>query len=253
MTSTGRAGLVIAVDGPSGSGKSSAARGAALALGLRYLDTGAMYRAVTLWMLRHGVDVADPAAVAASAQQPVIEIGTDPDQPGGPAVLLDGAEVTGPVRSREVSNAVSAVSAVPEVRARLVAMQRAIIASSVDPAREPGEAGGAGRGDGSRPGIVVEGRDIGTVVVPDAPVKVFLTASEATRAARRTRDMAADPAATLTVTQQELTRRDRLDSTRAASPLLKAADAVEIDSTQLSLEEVIAQIVALAQQRVVSA
>ena len=260
MTSTGRAGLVIAVDGPSGSGKSSAARGAARALGLRYLDTGAMYRAVTLWMLRHGVDVADPAAVAASAQRPVIEIGTDPDEPGGPAVLLDGAVVTGAIRSREVSNAVSAVSAVPEVRARLVAMQRAIIAGSVDPARTSREAGGPSREHGGlsrehggRAGIVVEGRDIGTVVVPEAPVKVFLTASEATRAERRTRDMAADPAATLSVTQQELTRRDRLDSTRVASPLLKADDAVEIDSTQLSLDEVIAQIVALAQERAVSA
>jgi cytidylate kinase len=212
-----------------------------------------MYRAVTLWMLRHGVDVEDGAAVAANVQRPVIEVGTDPDEPGGPTVLLDGAVVTEPIRAREVSNAVSAVSAVPEVRARLVAMQRSIIADSVDPARTPSEAGMTGRGDGSRAGIVVEGRDIGTVVAPDAPVKVFLTASEAARAERRTRDMAADPAATLTVTQQEMTRRDRLDSSRAASPLLKAADAVEIDSTQLSLDEVIAWIVALAQQRAVSA
>ena len=258
MTSTGRAGLVIAVDGPSGSGKSSAARGAARALGLRYLDTGAMYRAATLWMLRHGVDVADPAAIAASAPRPVIEVGIDPDGPGGPAVVLDGDVVTGPIRSREVSNAVSAVSAVPDVRARLVAMQRSIIASAADPgpaAREPGSPGGeASRGGDGRPGgIVVEGRDIGTVVAPDAQVKVFLTASEAARAERRTRDLEADPAATLTVTQQEMTRRDRLDSTRAASPLLKAPDAVEIDSTRLGLDEVIAQIVALAQQRAVSA
>lgn len=253
MTRTGRAGLVIAVDGPSGSGKSSAARGAARALGLRYLDTGAMYRAVTLWMLRHGVDVADLAAVAGRAQQPVVEVGTDPDEPGGPTVILDGAVVTEEIRSREVSNAVSAVSAVPEVRARLVAMQRSVIGTAVDPSRAPLGEDGADRGGGKRAGIVVEGRDIGTVVAPDAQVKVFLTASEATRAERRTRDMAADPAATLTVTQQEMMRRDRLDSTRAASPLLKAADAVEIDSTRLSLDEVIAQIVVLAQQRAVSA
>jgi CMP/dCMP kinase len=253
VTSTGRAGLVIAVDGPSGSGKSSAARGAARALGLRYLDSGAMYRAVTLWMLRHGVDVADPAAVADRVQQPAIEVGTDPDEPGGPAVFLDGAVVTAEIRDRAVSNAVSAVSAVPEVRARLVAMQRSIIAGAIDAGREPADDSGADRGAGKRSGIVVEGRDIGTVVAPDAQVKVFLTASEATRAERRTRDLAADPAATLTVTQQEMGRRDRLDSTRAASPLLKAGDAVEIDSTRLGLDEVIAQIVALAQRRAVSA
>ena len=259
MTSTGRAGLIIAVDGPSGSGKSSAARGAARALGLRYLDTGAMYRAATLWMLRHDIDVTDPAAVAVSAHRPVIEVGTDPDEPDGPAVILDGAVVTAPIRTREVSNAVSAVSAVPAIRARLVAMQRSIIAASVRGASAPEEAGGPGggggpaRGDGGTSGIVIEGRDIGTVVVPEAQVKVFLTASEATRAQRRTKDMADDPAATLRVTQREMTRRDRLDSTRSASPLLKADDAVEIDSTRLGLDEVIAQIVALAQQRTVSA
>ncbi len=253
MTSTGRTGLVIAVDGPSGSGKSSAARGAARALGLRYLDSGAMYRAMTLWMLGHGVDVADPAAVAARVQEPAIVVGTDPDEPGGPAVFLDGAVVTGDIRSREVSNEVSAVSAVPEVRSRLVAMQRSVIASAVEPGREGSDDASRVREAGKRSGIVVEGRDIGTVVAPDAQVKVFLTASEATRAERRARDMAADPAATLTVTRQEMGRRDRLDSTRAASPLLKAGDAVEIDSTRLSLDEVIAQIVALAQQRAVSA
>jgi CMP/dCMP kinase len=253
VTSTGRAGLVIAVDGPSGSGKSSAARGAARALGLRYLDTGAMYRAATLWMLQHGVDVADPAAVAASAQRPVIEVGTDPDEPEGPAVILDGAVVTGLIRTREVSNAVSAVSAVPEIRARLVAMQQAIIAEACAPA-EPGPDGESGGREQGRPaGIVVEGRDIGTVVAPDAPVKVFLTASESTRAERRTKDMTADPAATLDVTQQEMLRRDQLDSTRAASPLQKADDAVEIDSTRLGLDEVIARIVALAHERAVSA
>lgn len=256
MTSTDRTGLVIAVDGPSGSGKSSAARGSARALGLRYLDTGAMYRAVTLWMLQHGVDVGDAAAVAASAERPVVEVGTEPGEPGEPAVLLDGAVVTGPIRSREVSNAVSAVSAVPEVRARLVAMQRSIIARAADPSVAPREAGraggaaiGAGIGAAIGAGIVVEGRDIGTVVAPEAPVKVFLTASEAARAQRRARDLAADPEATLTITQQEMTRRDRLDSTRVASPLVKAADAVEIDSTQLGLDQVIARIVGLAEQR----
>jgi cytidylate kinase len=217
--------LVIAVDGPAGSGKSSAAKGAARALGLRYLDTGAMYRAMTWWMLRSGVPVDDAAAVAARADAPVIEAGTDPD---APTISVDGTDVSGPIRTREVSNAVSAVSSVPAVRERLVALQREVI----------------GGGD-----IVVEGRDIGTVVAPDAPVKVFLTASEAVRAQRRARDLAADPAASVQVTISEQARRDRLDSTRTASPLSKAADAVEIDSTELGLAEVVEAIVRLAKER----
>jgi cytidylate kinase len=225
---------VIAVDGPSGSGKSSAARGAARVLGLRYLDTGAMYRALTWWLLRTGIDVADTAEVAANADRPAIEVGTDPDAPW---VRVDGIDVTEPIRTREVTNAVSAVSAVPAVRARLVALQRSTIA----------EARGAGRG------IVLEGRDVGTVVAPDALVKVFLTASETARALRRARDLSADPAATVALTRDELARRDRLDSTRAVSPLLKAADAVEIDTTRVGLDEVIAQIVNLAEQPAVSA
>lgn len=225
---------MIAVDGPSGSGKSSAARGAARALGMRYLDTGAMYRALTWWMLSAGVDVTDADAVAAAAGRPVIEVGTDPDRE---AVTVDGKDVTGQIRSREVTNAVSAVSAVPAVRARLVATQRHIIA----------EAAAANRG------IVLEGRDIGTVVAPGARVKVFLTASEAARAARRARDLSADPAATVTLTRKELSRRDRLDSTRKMSPLLKAADAMEIDTTETGLDDVIEQIVELAQRRTVSA
>ncbi|WP_308286840.1 (d)CMP kinase [Actinomadura parmotrematis] len=213
--------LVIAMDGPSGSGKSSASKGVARALGLRYLDTGAMYRAMTWWMLEHGVPVEDAAAVAARAAEPVLESGTDPDRP---TIAVDGTDVSEPIRTRTVTNAVSAVSAVPEVRARLVELQRAAI--------------GAG-------GIVVEGRDIGTVVAPDAPVKVYLTASEEARAARRARDLAADPGASVAVTQAEQARRDRLDSSRKASPLAKAADAHEIDSTELSLAEVIEAVVRL--------
>jgi CMP/dCMP kinase len=234
VTSTGEAGLVIAVDGPSGSGKSSAARGVARALGLRYLDTGAIYRALTWWMLGAGVDVADPAAVEAAASRPAIRISTDP---GDQSVAVDGADVTAAIRTRPVTNAVSAVSAVPAVRTRLAGMQREIITAACE----------AGRG------IVVEGRDIGTVVAPGAPVKVFLTASETARAHRRTRDLSADPAVTLALTRDELARRDLLDSTRAASPLVKAADAIEIDTTAISLDDVVARIVALAQQRTVSA
>ncbi|MBO2465964.1 (d)CMP kinase [Actinomadura sp. LCR2-06] len=213
------------MDGPSGSGKSSASKGVARALGLRYLDTGAMYRAMTWWMLRNGVPVGDAEAVAARAGDPVIVSGTDPD---APTIGVDGQDVSDPIRTREVTNAVSAVSAVPAVRARLVALQREIMA------------------DG---GIVVEGRDIGTVVAPDAPVKVYLTASEEVRAARRAKDLAADPGASVTVTQAEQARRDRLDSTRKASPLAKAADAHEIDSTELGLAEVIEAVVRLAKEQ----
>ncbi|WP_019630615.1 (d)CMP kinase [Actinomadura atramentaria] len=217
--------LVIAMDGPSGSGKSSASKGVARALGLRYLDTGAMYRAITWWMLRQGVAVDDAAAVAARAGEPVLESGTDPD---APSIAVDGTDVSAPIRTREVTNAVSAVSAVPEVRARLVALQREIIGTG---------------------GIVVEGRDIGTVVAPDAPVKVYLTASEEARAQRRAKDLAADPGASVTVTRTEQARRDRLDSTRTTSPLTRAADATEIDSTELGLDEVIEAVVRLAEER----
>ena len=216
--------VVIAVDGPSGSGKSTAARGAARRLGLRYLDTGAMYRAVTWWMLRHGIDVDEPASVA-EAGLPVLRMGTDPVDP---STSVDGIDVTEQIRTRQVSNAVSAVSAVPEVRRRLVDLQRDII--------------GAG-------GIVVEGRDIGTVVAPGAAVKVYLTAMALTRAERRTRDLVVDPSATVEATRAELARRDRLDSTRATSPLAMAPDAVEIDSTLLGLDEVVEQICKLAEER----
>jgi CMP/dCMP kinase len=218
--------LVIAVDGPSGSGKSSAARGAARALGLRYLDTGAMYRALTWWLLAHRVDVNSPALVAASAARPAIEVGTDPDDP---FTTVDGADVSAPIRERHVSNTVSAVASVPAVRTHLIARQREIIAKAC------AETGG----------IVAEGRDIGTVVAPDAVVKVFLTASETTRARRRAADLAADPAATVELTRAEQARRDRADAPQSE----RAADAVPIDSTQLGVAEVIAEIVALAHAR----
>lgn len=218
--------LIIAVDGPSGSGKSTAARGVASNLGLRYLDTGAMYRALTWWMLQHGIAVDDPQAVAAQAGQPALEVGTEPSQPW---VTVDGTDVTGLIRTRQVSNNVSAVASVPAVRTRLVAMQQAIIAQTC--------------ADGS--GIVAEGRDIGTVVAPDATVKVFLIASETVRAQRRSADLATDPGATPAVTQAEQERRDRADAPQTG----KAADAVQIDSTQLGLAEVISTIMDLARQQ----
>jgi len=217
---------VIAVDGPAGSGKSSAARGVARALGLRYLDTGAMYRALTWWLQAQGVDPADSAAVLADFRRPSIEVGTDP---AAPRIAVDGQDVAGPIRSREVSNAVSAVAALPQVREYLIGLQRGIIADAV--------AAGAG--------IVAEGRDIGTVVAPGAQVKVFLTASEAIRALRRAADLAADPAATAELTRQEQARRDQRDAPQMA----RAADAVQLDTSALELDEVIAEIIKLARSR----
>jgi cytidylate kinase len=209
------AGLVVAVDGPSGAGKSSASRGAASALGLRYLDTGSMYRALTWWLLDRGADTTDSAVVARLAAEPVIEVGTDP---AAPWTRVDGTDVSEAIRTREVTGAVSAVAAVPQVRARLIAMQRQIIAS-------------AG-------GIVAEGRDIGTVVAPDAQVKVFLTADGAARASRRAAEASWS-------TQADQDRRDRMDAAQSA----KAADAVEVDSTGLDLDGVVGVIVGLALQK----
>jgi CMP/dCMP kinase len=215
-----RTGVVVAIDGPSGSGKSSTSRGVAARLGLRYLDTGAMYRAITWWMLEQGVPVGEPAAVAARCGEPVIVSGTDPL---APTITADGVDVSQAIRSPAVTAAVSAVSAVPEVRARLLVVQREAI-------------------DGG--GIVVEGRDIGAVVAPDAEVKVYLTADVAARAARR----AAEEGGTdLAATESSLLARDRFDSTRTASPLTMAAGAVHLDTTPYTLDEVITLIVGLVE------
>ncbi len=218
--------VVVAVDGPSGSGKSSVSRGVATRLGLRYLDTGAMYRAVTWRLLQLGVEVDDPQAVARAAEDVVVVPGTDP---AAPTIHADGVDVSGPIRSPEVTAAVSAVSAVPAVRAVLVREQREAI------------------GDG---GIVVEGRDIGTVVAPDAAVKVFLTASPEARASRRTAELTHTD--DVEATRADLARRDRHDSGRAVSPLLRADDAVEVDATHLTLEQVIDRVVGLVASRAVA-
>ncbi len=218
---------MIAVDGPSGSGKSTAARGAALALGLRYLDTGAMYRAATWWMLEHNIDLTDADSVAKHGVRLAIEVGTDPDRQ---YVLVDGTDVTAEIRSRRVSNAVSLVAAIPQIRAYMRTMQRHIIGQAA------AEAGG----------IVAEGRDIGSVVAPEATVKVFLTASEQARAERRAAELTGRAVDTNTdVTRREQATRDRLD----APQTMQAADAVEIDATELGLREVIARIVALARSK----
>jgi CMP/dCMP kinase len=212
-------GLVIAVDGPSGSGKSSASRGVASALGLRYLDTGATYRALTWWLISRGVDLEDPASIADNAATPAIEVSTDPDDPW---TRVDGQDVSARIREREISTRVSAVASVPEVRAHLIRLQQAIIAAAV-------------------PGIVAEGRDIGTVVAPAATVKVFLTAASTARAARH----AGDQGTSVTDTEADHDRRDRLDAAQSAM----AHDAVLIDSTDMTLAEVIGQITGLARER----
>ena len=223
--SSGSQGIVVAVDGTSGSGKSSTSRGVAVRLGLRYLDTGAMYRAMTWWMLRHGVDIDDPDAVAARCGEPVIESGTDP---AAPTIAVDGEDVARAIREPDVNAAVSPVSAVPAVRARMVAVQRAAIEDAL-----------TGRG------IVVEGRDIGSVVWPDAPVKVYLSADPAARATRRA---AEEGGSDVSATEESLLARDRIDSGRTVSPLVAPDDAVLIDTTPFTLDEVVAQVVALVEQ-----
>ncbi len=215
--------IVIAMDGPSGSGKSSTSRGVAAKLGLRYLDTGAQFRAITVWMLRHDVNLDDPAAIAARADEPVIVSGTDPM---APTITVDGEDVAEAIRSEETTKAVSAVAAVPAVRQRLLELQRSIIGAD-----------GAG-------GIVVEGRDIGSVVVPDARLKVYLTADAAARAARRT---AEEEGGDVAATQADLLRRDKIDSTRAAAPLTMPAGAIHLDTTAFTLAQVVDAVVALAE------
>jgi CMP/dCMP kinase len=208
------------VDGPGGSGKSTVARALARRLGLRYLDTGAMYRALTWLALQRGIATDDADALADLARSASLAVGTDPD---APTVMIEDVDVAGPIRGPEVTAAVSAVSAVPAVREQLVALQRALI----------------GVAAGSSAGIVAEGRDIGTVVAPDAPLKVFLTASATERARRRADETETDAA----TTELDLARRDQLDSSRATSPLAQAPDALVVDSTTMGIDEVVDMIV----------
>ena len=226
---------VVAIDGPSGTGKSTVARRLALRLGAAYLDTGAMYRSVTLAALRAGVDVYDAAAVAALLPGLSLQVGVDPRHP---TVRLAGEDVGAEIRGPAVTIAVSPVSAVPAVRADLVARQRRVIDEAINgPTAEVG-------------GIVVEGRDIGTVVAPDAGLKVYLTAAAPIRARRRTdQDSAAGRQSTVDVTLADVRRRDRYDSSRAASPLRRAPDAVELDTTELDVDGVLARLHALIAER----
>ncbi|MFE6611335.1 (d)CMP kinase [Amycolatopsis sp. NPDC057786] len=222
---------MVAMDGPSGTGKSTVSRKLATKLGAGYLDTGAMYRMVTLAVLRAGVDPADADAVADVALKAELGIGTSPDEA---TVTLAGEDVAAEIRGADVTTAVSPVSAVPAVRELLVTRQREIIAEVL------GRVGG----------IVVEGRDIGTVVSPDAPLKIFLTASAEVRAARRSaQDSAAGRESTVDVAKAAVERRDHLDSTRAASPLRAAEDAVEVDTSALNIDQVIVALSELALHR----
>jgi CMP/dCMP kinase len=209
--------MVIAIDGPAGAGKSSLARGVAAALGFTYLDSGAMYRCVALAALEQGLDLDDGEALGTLARG--LEIGF-----AGQRVLLGEREVSAEIREPQVTAAASQVSGHAQVREAMVARQRALI--------ETGS-------------YVAEGRDIGTVVSPDAPLKVFLTASEEERARRRAAETGEDPGAVLAAQRD----RDARDIERQHGALRAAADAVSLDTTGLGLEEVIAGVVALARER----
>ncbi|MFB7435877.1 (d)CMP kinase [Streptomyces microflavus] len=221
---TASSAVIVAIDGPSGTGKSSTSKAVAAKLGLSYLDTGAQYRAITWWMLNNDIDVTSPAEIATAAAKPVIISGTDPT---GPTITVDGEDASGPIRTQEVTSKVSAVSAVPEVRTIITELQRSIAA-------------------GAEGGIVVEGRDIGTTVLPDADIKIFLTASPEARAARRSGEVKGSD---LAATREALILRDAADSGRKTSPLAKADDAVEVDTTELTLQQVIECVVTLVEEK----
>ena len=222
----------VAMDGPAGTGKSTVSRRLAHACGAAYLDTGAMYRAVTLAVLRAGLDAQAPEdAVLGVADAVVLRSGTDPS---APTIELDGEDVEAEIRGGPVTGLVSAVSAHPAVRSLLVGRQRALVAEALATAG----------------GVVVEGRDIGSVVLPDAPLKVYLTAAPEVRAARRVaQDRKAGRVADLDAVLADVRRRDGLDSTRATSPLHAAADAVVLDTDELSVDAVLATLLELAQKR----
>jgi len=219
--------VVVAIDGPAGTGKSSVSRAVARALGARYLDTGAMYRMVTLAVLRAGVDPADAAAVESIAS--TVQMSVDYDDESD-RYYIAAENVSIEIRGDAVTRAVSVVSSVPAVRARLVQLQRVM-------ADSPGS-------------VVVEGRDIGTVVLPDAPVKIFLTASAETRARRRNdQNVAAGLADDYDTVLADVRRRDHLDSTRPVSPLRAAPDAVVVDTSDMSEAQVIAHVLTLVERR----
>jgi CMP/dCMP kinase len=217
----------VTLDGPSGTGKSSVARDVARKLGAAYLDTGAMYRAATVAVLDAGVSLDDKIAVARAVTEATIDVGTDARRE---VVTVDGVDVRERIRGAEVTRAVSPVSAVPAVRRLLVARQRELIAAA--------------------DAVVVEGRDIGTVVLPDATLKVYLTASPEVRAQRRAAQLGVTDPDKVAALAHDLRRRDEYDSKRAESPLRPAEDAVVVDSTDLDRAGVVERILELARTAV---
>ena len=206
----------MAIDGPAGAGKSTVAKAVAKRLGYRYMDTGAMYRALAWKVMRRGADPVDEGALEGILETTVVDLGADE------AVMLDGRDVSGEIRTAEVGQMASRVSGIGIVRRRMADLQRSMGRSGC---------------------VVAEGRDMGTVVFPDAEVKIYLDASPETRAQRRFKELAGrDPALTLEQTLADVMRRDRRDKERAVAPLRKADDAVLIDSTRLSAAAVVAKI-----------
>lgn len=209
---------IVAIDGPAGAGKSTVARALAHRMGVQYLDTGAMYRAVTWLALRSGCDLSDDQAVGEVAEGCVLHVGLDD-------VVVDGHDVTHEIRQSEVTKAVSIVAANPRVRTEMRRRQR-----------QWGEARGGG---------VIEGRDIGTVVFPDAIAKLFLTANPRVRAERRVAEVGGD----VDEIEAQIVERDRLDSTRSDSPLAESSDAIVIDTSDKSVGEVVDELVRLVEER----
>lgn len=226
--------MIVAIDGPAGSGKSTVAHAIAERCGLTYLDTGAMYRCVTLACLEKGISLEDTEAMAQIAREVRIEFGTSEH---GQTVILNGKDVTAAIRTPQIDRTVSIVSAVPEVREAMVVLQRAV---------------------GEQGSVVAEGRDIGTVVYPNAEVKVFLTANAEARAHRRAvqregKDAATDSSATADSAKEQqiledIRRRDELDSSRSAAPLKPAEDAHHIDSSSMGVDDVVNEVIRLMEE-----
>ncbi len=216
----------IAIDGPAGAGKSTIARLAAGQLGFIYVDTGAMYRAMALYFLRRGANLADEEAVGAACKDIHVEIRYEA---GEQQVLLNGENVTGQIRTDQVGNAASAISKYPAVRAALLELQRSLARTN---------------------SVIMDGRDIGTLVLPDADLKIYLTASTAVRAMRRYKEFLEKGVdCTLESVEQDVIRRDEQDMNRATAPLKQAEDAVYLDASDMNISQVVEKILSLARER----